>query len=852
MSASPLHLHPDGVPERAEGPVYRPIVRLDEPCNPSTRLGERVQLRGWFIVPPGTSFTDERTRPTLEVLLEPLNAPHPLRDQSGVLGLRLSRARSVTEPYLEYLQFDARPQLLSLPPEVPSGDVYGISGAINIASLVPSQDAPAERFRISLLLGTSQWMSVSNTVEIAVLPHQLWYKPYGGFLFPPPGIVRAEVLAVDGWALSMGDTLDAVELFANDTALGTAHKGIWSPQIHLALPDPEESTRAIFTLALVRREVASLCRGKVDLAQPFTLRAECKFSSGETLRLETPRVRWLGEDRALAPAIRGALERIAAAEQGRIRLEGWCATRYGGRPRLYLEGLRKRVEVVNDVATGTTLIWSNRPDKETEHLSWATADLVGFSVEFDPLLLGRLTGSVQLLAETADGAYRLELGREQGERIAELVRQQVATESGVERAALRGAEMLGKLGVLKRPPRTRRLVPQAEGALRRVLVATHNLSAVEGAPKILWRVLDALRARHPDTAVTIVSPRGGGREAELREQGYEVEIIPELSMVGASFERYHRGLRRLSAVADACNPDFIYANVIDCFWGIDLALRRDLRSLWLIHESIDPLSAFPEVEARLRVQFLHRLRHAPAVVFVAESTRKLFADHLRSARVSVIPNGVDVETIEAALARQNRAEVRERLGIEPECTVISIIGTTTERKGQDVFLREMAILREQLTGRQVKFLIVGAREGHFLDVLHEIVRRKRLAEYVEFVAETPDVEPYFLASDVAVIASREESAPLVSLEAFAYGVPLVSTTVFGLGEQISDGVNALAFDLAEEGALAAAVRRVLEDDTLRTDLVTNAKRIVRERFSNRFIEDHVAAVHRAAGVHGAS
>jgi glycosyltransferase involved in cell wall biosynthesis len=92
-------------------------------------------------------------------------------------------------------------------------------------------------------------------------------------------------------------------------------------------------------------------------------------------------------------------------------------------------------------------------------------------------------------------------------------------------------------------------------------------------------------------------------------------------------------------------------------------------------------------------------------------------------------------------------------------------------------------------------------------------------------------------ADVVAVPVRFASGTRVKiLEAFAHGVPVVSTVVGAEGLDIRDGHEALLAD--EPGAFADACCRVLTDLPLRRRLVTNA----RATFLQRFQADHVEAM----------
>jgi glycosyltransferase involved in cell wall biosynthesis len=80
----------------------------------------------------------------------------------------------------------------------------------------------------------------------------------------------------------------------------------------------------------------------------------------------------------------------------------------------------------------------------------------------------------------------------------------------------------------------------------------------------------------------------------------------------------------------------------------------------------------------------------------------------------------------------------------------------------------------------------------------------------------------FRAADATVLSSSWENLPHTVLEALAVGSPVIATAVGGVPEVVRDGENGLLVPPSDADALAAAVRRLLEDDELRHRLAEAA------------------------------
>jgi glycosyltransferase involved in cell wall biosynthesis len=95
---------------------------------------------------------------------------------------------------------------------------------------------------------------------------------------------------------------------------------------------------------------------------------------------------------------------------------------------------------------------------------------------------------------------------------------------------------------------------------------------------------------------------------------------------------------------------------------------------------------------------------------------------------------------------------------------------------------------------------------------------------VIFTGVRKDARALMGAADVVVMPSRWEGLPLTALEALASGTPLVATSVRGLRELVTDGENALLVP-EDPDALAAALRRVLDDPELAARLAEAGRRV---------------------------
>ncbi len=347
---------------------------------------------------------------------------------------------------------------------------------------------------------------------------------------------------------------------------------------------------------------------------------------------------------------------------------------------------------------------------------------------------------------------------------------------------------------------------------KKITLVSHNLSRYEGAPKVLYQVFSELKDNF--SQIQVISPRDGELKKDWEALGAKVEICSGLEAQESLFN---------------FNPKHIFANTIHSYWAINLANYLDIPCYWSIHESTDPYKAFFEVKDSNAL--INAFYSKAKFCFVAKATMDLYKEVFPEIDSIVIPNG-----IESKDSSTDSFTIKKELGISPNELMFLTVGTTTERKGQDIILEELSTLAKN---KNHKYFFVGARENDFLDKLRKKITKLDLKDNVKLVKETKDVDKYYRAADVKLIASREESAPLVSLEALAYGLPIISTNVFGLAEQLEDNKTCLFFDHNKKGDLAKKIEKISSDEDLRKSLSKNAVKASKERFSKkRQIEEY--------------
>ena len=157
--------------------------------------------------------------------------------------------------------------------------------------------------------------------------------------------------------------------------------------------------------------------------------------------------------------------------------------------------------------------------------------------------------------------------------------------------------------------------------------------------------------------------------------------------------------------------------------------------------------------------------------------------------------------------------------VEPEALdpgTFVFVGRLTAQKALGVALAAVAELPE------ARLLIVG--DGPERGTLELEAARLGLEERVRFLGAVPRERTLALVAGAtaSVLSSAWENLPHAAVEALSVGVPVVSTAVGGVPEVVHDGENGLLVPPGDPLALAAALRRLLDDPPLRARLAASA------------------------------
>jgi glycosyltransferase involved in cell wall biosynthesis len=236
-----------------------------------------------------------------------------------------------------------------------------------------------------------------------------------------------------------------------------------------------------------------------------------------------------------------------------------------------------------------------------------------------------------------------------------------------------------------------------------------------------------------------------------------------------------------------------------------------LRLVALVHH---PLAAETGLDRATAAALADSERRALAtvrrVVVTSPGTAEALSEYgVARAQISVVPPGVD----RAPIARGSRSST----------THLLCVATLTPRKGHEVLLRALALLREEAW----HLTCLGSTDRDPLTTagLQRQAEASGLGGRVDFIGEADAavVDRYYDSSDIFVLPTLYEGYGMAVAEALAHGLPVISTPTGGIEHMVGDTAGVLV-PAGDAEALAEALRRVISDTALRSRLAAGAAR----------------------------
>lgn len=156
--------------------------------------------------------------------------------------------------------------------------------------------------------------------------------------------------------------------------------------------------------------------------------------------------------------------------------------------------------------------------------------------------------------------------------------------------------------------------------------------------------------------------------------------------------------------------------------------------------------------------------------------------------------------------------------IDRNTKVVLAVGRLSYLKGFDMLLDAWSKVMKEVPDWCLK--IVG--DGEEMTHLDHIIKEKNI-ENVELVGSVHDVKPYYEEAEIFCLSSRLEGFGMVLLEAFEFGLPIVSFNCEVGPAEVLDGTESILVPPNNTSEMAKALIKLINDKSLRRHIGAKTK-----------------------------
>ncbi len=346
------------------------------------------------------------------------------------------------------------------------------------------------------------------------------------------------------------------------------------------------------------------------------------------------------------------------------------------------------------------------------------------------------------------------------------------------------------------------------------LVTGYTPREVSGVGEVVVNLGKGLQERDHDSVILTKSSREGGLS------------VPRLAEINYRNIRFVGGLLLVLGAArwilkNRKNIDILHSHSINWLSAICTVMGRALGKpcVLTLH------GRFPVSSNRLSNVFFG-LAERIAIAFSSKTTcvSQDTKDHYQLDSAIVVLNGID--TLKFHPDPEKRRGLREELELG-DSFVLLFLARWVAHKG---IFDTIEVVKDLLGGNtDLKLLLVGSGDD---EEVREVMKRSSSEKDILPIGKVDDVIPYYQCSDMYVLfTSPLEGLPLTILEAMACGVPCIATSVSGITEVISDGVDGFLIKPGDRGGLDRALRLCVKSRTDLKEVSMKAREKVEKEFS---------------------
>ncbi len=164
-----------------------------------------------------------------------------------------------------------------------------------------------------------------------------------------------------------------------------------------------------------------------------------------------------------------------------------------------------------------------------------------------------------------------------------------------------------------------------------------------------------------------------------------------------------------------------------------------------------------------------------------------------------------------------REETRKAIGIQEHETMLLSVGEVNQNKNHKVVIEALAKLRQ----KNIKYVICGI--GNLMESHKQLASSLGVQDQVIFAGYRTDIDRFYQAADIFVIASFREGLPVSLMEAMSAGLPCIASKIRGNVDLLSQ--SQLLFDPHDAESLCTVIRATADEKVVAREVKLHAQKL---------------------------
>ncbi len=313
-----------------------------------------------------------------------------------------------------------------------------------------------------------------------------------------------------------------------------------------------------------------------------------------------------------------------------------------------------------------------------------------------------------------------------------------------------------------------------------------------------------------------------GKIRKIAMFDFEVSFMPvayaalnENNSEGSMRMTFLQGLFKYRKSIKDMEADIFYIHTIEAFLPISLLYRKSKKIIFSHGNYFEIVHFLRFAAFKIHIRFMINqyiklsIRKANMIFVLDNKTLNQYGEYTDGKKIKLVGNSIDCSLY-------NNAGINSR----KDSVNILFVGRLSKNKGVENIIKAVKELNED------KVILNIAGWGEEYDFLKELIIKSNVQHKVNLLGRVfgKSLIELYQNSDILIMNSATEGTPMVILEAFSAGIPVIATPVGNIPKLINEGYNG-EFTDGSVDTIVHKIKKVIDsiDEYKKSSLASSEK-----------------------------